>query len=87
MALCRIESKADSGRRSASAVAGWLWVGFLAFGITIPALAGRTPQNTVSRPGLLSPEQGQVVLSVARVHRENVRRKPTQSRPRSRYSS
>ena len=76
MALYRSESRADSGRRAASAIAGWLWMGFLAFGITIPALAGRTPQNTVSRPGLLSPEQGQVVLSVARVHRENVRRKP-----------
>lgn len=72
MALCRSENGASSGRRSASAIAGWLWVGFLAFGITIPTLAGRAPQG----PGLLSPEQGQVVLSVAREHRENVRRKP-----------
>ena len=76
MALYRSESRAGSGCRSASGIAVWLGAGFLAFGITIPALAGRTPQETLSVSRLLSSEQGQVVLSVAREHRENVRRKP-----------
>ena len=76
MALYRSESRASSGCRSASCIAVWLWAGFLAFGITIPALAGRTPQEAVSVSRLLSSEQGQVVLSAAREHRENVRRKP-----------
>ena len=76
MALYRSESRASSGCRSASGIAVWLCAGFLAFGITIPALGGRTPQKTVSVSGLLSSEQGQMVVRVARKRRGNVRGQP-----------
>ncbi len=53
---------------------GWLWVSFLSLVTLTPGLVAQTPQKTV--PSLLSPEQGRVVLSVARDHRGSVRRRP-----------